>query len=636
MASFKKYSVEEVLNFTVKDIPEPDFVEVKVKGWFNLTSERREACIMKLRDLVRQRDQMAQSNAVDANGLEKKLRLVRSSPSQTPTPPPPDPNDPKDIEKDMKVEIEAYKALVDDHGRPCYPIELGFDVLDDSGQYQDIISYWQKEEGMTRFPEYQQKVRDRRCRHGLDGDVELLEDRDKQSKLVNWMEYQDYEYQGYESFEKDIEGAQAQLESRQKALTEAELPGFEGVYEPGNFGTRYAMAIEHHREDQKAWDKRLLAERELELAEKRLKAAQSDELGETVKRSPWIRLFLEDAQSARMQQDKILKSNCCREDWHVEGKRQRPASEDVEECNQWWDVEDRFREASKKWHDAEIKAEQEVELAEEGLKAARSDDFEETVERAALIRMVQEEVQSAQTRFEQAIESTEKVKLKGKVLSALNWVPCAKSKSERHMILLEWTERQRREIASGCADTEKEGSQAQVTRARLSTLRNHTATEASRPNGSLMGIGRERKQRVTRSIPSTIDPSKVSKAPRKKLIPPRRKMSILNDASQPAEKATLDPSIPELRSKRASKVKDIMPTSLRPIHSSRVSKSVGKRSTELRGNDVKQTPTTDGRQSKREIRQSMSSAPSAGRKPMQQSVSRSSRMSKKPERFVAG
>lgn len=51
----------------------------------------------------------------------------------------------------MKVEIEAYKALVDDHGRPCYPIELGFDVLDDSGQYQDIISYWQKEEGMTRF-----------------------------------------------------------------------------------------------------------------------------------------------------------------------------------------------------------------------------------------------------------------------------------------------------------------------------------------------------------------------------------------------------------------------------------------------------------------------------------------------------
>lgn len=380
----------------------------------------------------------------------------------------------------------------------------------------------------------------------------------------------------------------------------------------------------------------MLAERELELAEKRLKAAQSDELGETVKRSPWIRLFLEDAQSARMQQDKILKSNCCREDWHVEGKRQRPASEDVEECNQWWDVEDRFREASKKWHDAEIKAEQEVELAEEGLKAARSDDFEETVERAALIRMVQEEVQSAQTRLEQAIESTEKVKLKGKVLSALNWVPCAKSKSERHMILLEWIERQRREIASGCVDTEKEGSQAQVTRARLSTLRNYTATEASRPNGSLMGIGRERKQRVTRSIPSTIDPSKVSKAPRKKLISPLRKMSILNDASQPAEKATLDPSIPELRSKRASKVKDIMPTSLRPIHSSRVSKSVGKRSTELRGNDVKQTPTNDGRQSKREIRQSMSSAPSAGRKPMQQSVSRSSRMSKKPERFVAG
>lgn len=68
------------------------FVDVQVKGWLKLTSEQREQCIMKLRyslprfisawlcradstrDLVRQRDQMAHSFAVDANELEKRLK----------------------------------------------------------------------------------------------------------------------------------------------------------------------------------------------------------------------------------------------------------------------------------------------------------------------------------------------------------------------------------------------------------------------------------------------------------------------------------------------------------------------------------------------------------------------------------
>jgi len=67
------------------------FVDVKVRGWLQLTTEQREECIMKLRyrypppqiglagpanstrGLVRQRDEMAQSNAVDANELEKRL-----------------------------------------------------------------------------------------------------------------------------------------------------------------------------------------------------------------------------------------------------------------------------------------------------------------------------------------------------------------------------------------------------------------------------------------------------------------------------------------------------------------------------------------------------------------------------------
>lgn len=71
------------------------FVDVQVKGWLKLTPEQRERCIMKLRygytrlasarphrlvmlttqrDLVRQRDEMVQSNAVNANDLEDRLK----------------------------------------------------------------------------------------------------------------------------------------------------------------------------------------------------------------------------------------------------------------------------------------------------------------------------------------------------------------------------------------------------------------------------------------------------------------------------------------------------------------------------------------------------------------------------------
>ena len=61
----------------------------------------------------------------------------------------------------------------------------------------------------SRFPEFQQKVLERRQRHGLDSDVQLLEDRDKQSKLDDWMEYQDYELREYERLEMNLMETQA-------------------------------------------------------------------------------------------------------------------------------------------------------------------------------------------------------------------------------------------------------------------------------------------------------------------------------------------------------------------------------------------------------------------------------------------
>lgn len=69
-------------------------------------------------------------------------------------------------------------------------------------------------------------------------------------------------------------------------------------------------------------------------------------------------------------------------------------------------------------------------------------------------------------------------------------------------------------------------------------------------------------------------------------------MSVSCDTSQVAEKSTIDSST-ESRSKKAFKVKDAMPASHCLIHSSRVSKSAGKRPTRLRRDGTKLSSITD-------------------------------------------
>lgn len=304
--------------------------------------------------------------------------------------------------------------------------------------------------------------------------MQLLEDRDKQSKLDDWMEYQDYELREYERFEQDLKETQARLVSRREVLAEAGLSAFEGIQEL-EFASYYSLAIECGREEARADKKKKSAEQKLRLAEKRLKAAESDDLGERVERATWIGLFLKEVESAQMRLDELQ-------------RLAEDAKCDVEPFNRWFQARqmewDEFSEEGKrlvrlevesaefkdrnKKHDelgkkaykarfARFLAEEEVEFAEEGYNAARLDNFGETVERAVLIKMAQEEVRFAQTQFEEEKESTEKIELKGKVISGLSSISCIKGKMKRHGVLLEWIEQQRREIASGPADTEKEG-----------------------------------------------------------------------------------------------------------------------------------------------------------------------------------
>lgn len=385
-------------------------------------------------------------------------------------------------------------------------------------------------------------------------------------------------------------------------MAEAGLSAFEGVQE-FDFGKYYSLAIEWDGKEAKAENKKKLAERKLKLAEKRLKAAESDDLGERVERATWIRLFLKEAESAQMRLDDL---QLLAED----------AKRDLEPFNKWlqarhneWDEfseegkrlvrlevgsaehQDRMKkrkELGKKEHEARMtrfRAEEEVEFAEEGYKAARLDNLGEIVERAALIKVVQEEVRSAQTQFEKATESTEKIGLKRKVLSELGWLPCIKRKIKRLIVLLEWIEQQRREIAANCAPTQKKGGQDRSKRASSRAPQNRPATEAFRPNKPPKANSRERKQSTTRSILSPVDSAKVFKGASKRRSS-LQKMSVLCDTSQAAEKTTTDIST-ESRSQQAFKVKHTMPASLRPIHSSRNSKPGGTRPTKVRRDGTK-------------------------------------------------
>jgi len=600
-----------------------------------------------------------------------------------------DPDDPEQVEEDLRVEREAHEALISDNGRPCYPIELGFDVFKHPGQYKELFEYWRRESGVTedtarwifflqlerwkkfrqfqqknrryfvfhdRFPEFQQKVLERRRRHGLDGDAQLLEEQNKQSKLDDWMEYQDYELREYEHLEKDFKEAQARLASRRQALAEAGISAFEEIQEL-EFASYYSLAVQCSGEEGKAEKREKLAERKLRLAEKKLKAAESGDLGERVERATWVALFLKEVESAQIQLDELqrLAEDAKRElepysrwlqgrhnkwdEFSKEGKRL--VRLEVESA-EYQDRKKKLDELKKSEFEASSKryrAEEVVEFAEEGYKAARLENLGETLERAALIKVVQEELRSAQIQFKEARESTEKIELKGKVLSALSSIPLIRGKMKRHNVLLEWIEQQRREIAASCAPTQKKGGQGRPKRASLRALRNRPATEASRTNKPPKANGCIRKQSTTRSILSPVDPAKVSKRHGKRRSP-RRKMSVPCDALQSTGKTNTDPSTPESRSKQAFKVKDTIPASLRPVHSSRVSKPGKKRPSGL-SRDGTKLPLTNGTHwPKREHNLGLSSTPSTGRKAMQQpanvSLRRSTRTSKPPERFRPG
>lgn len=173
-----------------------------------------------------------------------KFRWAKSPPSLSRTPSP-DPDE--DERRKLEFETEFHQAIIEAHGRLCYPIELAPQIYKNFGSYKDILELWERRLSydcspiggqlnrwnlfrqfqqrnrdhfapQARFPEFPQKVIERRQKHGLHGDVRLLEDRDEKTNLDHWMEYQDYELRRYESLEEDYKKAQTRVVELRKVI----------------------------------------------------------------------------------------------------------------------------------------------------------------------------------------------------------------------------------------------------------------------------------------------------------------------------------------------------------------------------------------------------------------------------------
>ncbi|KAK3174020.1 hypothetical protein OEA41_001264 [Lepraria neglecta] len=163
---------------------------------------------------------------------------------QSPITPPPDHT--ANIARARELDERSRKALLDAGCPPCCPPDLDFPLRNIPEKYE-VISYWQSlpETGLVvltaqlsdwtnscdfqkrnrryyiprgTFPKFVDRVRDRRRRHGLEGDVYLLPDPEQQSRLQNWIEFQNYHLDLHEDEERKIKDETDELDTTRKRI----------------------------------------------------------------------------------------------------------------------------------------------------------------------------------------------------------------------------------------------------------------------------------------------------------------------------------------------------------------------------------------------------------------------------------
>ncbi|KAF2817570.1 uncharacterized protein BDZ99DRAFT_457296 [Mytilinidion resinicola] len=197
------------------------FIMVKIPDFETLSESERITIFKKAQELQRKKP-------FGADNLASRLRDL--------TPPI---DSEEELEEARVLEFRARKELEDDGCPPCYPPDLDFPLRNPPKKYQAIIQYWKsvsdvvlcyqkldwekfrRLQAMVRcrnrpFSKFVDEVRERRQRHGLGGDVRLLLDLERQSRLDNWIEFQNRHLKRLEQFEKERDRLKQELDDAQK------------------------------------------------------------------------------------------------------------------------------------------------------------------------------------------------------------------------------------------------------------------------------------------------------------------------------------------------------------------------------------------------------------------------------------
>lgn len=155
-------------------------------------------------------------------------------------------------EEGRRLEASARKELDELGCPPCYPPDVDLTTRNVPDKFQAIVGYWmavlwgddvvlraqlrdyqeflasqrdtRRRFGKKWFSRFEDAVRERRQRHGLRGDVHLLLDPRQQSRLQNWVEFQNYHLKALEGFTAEQDKVQQQLDDARKQAGDGSTP----------------------------------------------------------------------------------------------------------------------------------------------------------------------------------------------------------------------------------------------------------------------------------------------------------------------------------------------------------------------------------------------------------------------------
>ena len=236
------------------------------------------------------------------------------------------------------------------------------------------------------------------------------------------------------------------------------------------------------------------------------------------------------------------------DNWTEEGHRLIELETSSAEYRTRFDKKRELEKRSSEANTAHIRAELELEFAEEVLEAARTEDLARIVERAALIRRIQKEVRFAEFHVEEEKESRRVLDLKWGVLDNLYSIPRLKGKMKRHNILLNWVEQQRRGLIGDNANAERESGPRRSKRVSPRAHPSPRVIKASIIDHAAKKRARPQERSRAKSILDPVDPGKVTKASRQKkkcrrrtslrAIPRGRRKKRTSISKLPSPKAT--------------------------------------------------------------------------------------------------